>query len=95
MESKQFKELLSSLKKIEEKLDLLVKLTKASLPKPNVTPEESKILKLCNQKHTIIDIAKETGKSENNVSVLLTSLRNEGIISTVKVKGRLVYRRIR
>jgi len=61
MEKRQFEELILLLKKIETKLDLLVKLTQANMPKPKVTNEENKILKLCNQKHTIADMMRKTG----------------------------------
>lgn len=50
MEKKQFTELIQLLKNIETKLDMLIKLMKTSVPQPKVAREESKILKLCNQK---------------------------------------------
>lgn len=94
MDKAEFKELMQQLKSIERKLDVLVKLLKASMPKPKITPEERKILELCDKKHTINDIVKETGKTRNNVKVILTHLRNKGVIKTIKIKDKTVYQRI-
>ena len=93
MEKKQFEQLMLSLKKIEMKMDLLVKLIRSNMPSPKVTTKENKILKLCNQKHTIDDMVKKTGKTKNNVRVILTYLRNKGLIMSTKIKGELVYKR--
>lgn len=94
MDKAEFKELMQSLKSIERKLDILVKLLKASTPKPKITPEERKILKLCDKKHTINDIVKETGKTRNNVNKILSILRKKGVIKSIKTQDRLVYERI-
>ena len=91
---KQFKELMNSLKRIETKLGVLVRLQRASMPKPKVTPEEKKILKLCDKKHIIDDMMKETGKTKTNVNFLLSQLRKKGLIKSVRVKDKLVYERI-
>ena len=82
------------LKSIETKLNVLVNLLRASLPKPKITPEERKILKLCDKKHTIDDMVKATGKTRNNVKVTLTHLRHKGLISSIKLEGKVVYERI-
>jgi len=95
MDKAQFKELMKSLKNIELKMDMLVKLLKVSAPKPKVTLEERKILRLCDKKHTIDDMMKETGKTRTNVRATLTHLRNKGLIESIKIEGKLVYRRIR
>lgn len=94
MDKAEFKELMRLLKSIERKLDVLIKLLKVSMPKPKITSEERKILKLCDKKHTIDDIVKETGKTRNNVKVTLTHLRNKGVIKTIKIKDKTVYQRI-
>lgn len=90
----QFNKLMKSLKSIESKLDVLVRLQRASMPKPKTTPEEKKILKLCNRKHTIKDITKKTGKTETNVNKILSMLRKKALIKSVKLKDKLVYERI-
>jgi len=94
MDNKQFRELMKTLKNIEAKLNILINLLKASIPKPKVTPEERKVLKLCDKKHTIDEIVKETGKTKNNINVILTRLRHKGLIASVKLKNRVVYKRI-
>jgi len=85
---------MKSLKSIESKLDVLVRLQRESMPKPKITTEEKKVLKLCDRKHTMSDIAKKTGKTETNVGYLLSQLRKKGAIRSVKLKGKLVYERI-
>lgn len=94
MTKEQFNKLMKSLKSIESKLDVLVRLQRASMPKPSVGKEEKKILKLCDKKHTIDDMAKETGKKPHNVTVILSNLRKKGLIGSVKVKDKPVYERI-
>ena len=95
MEKKQFNQLMSRLESIDGKLNLIVRFIKTSIPKPTVSGEENKILSLCNQKNTLDEMVKKTGKSKNNVNVTLTRLRNKGLIESEKVKGKLVYKRIR
>lgn len=94
MSKEQFRKLMKSLKSIETKLDILVSLQRASMPKPKITREERKILKLCDKKHTIHDIVQKTGKTKTNVNFLLSQLRKKGVIKSVKLKDKLVYGRI-
>jgi len=94
MSKKQFEELLKSLKSIEDKLEIIIKLQKTILPKPSLGKEEKKVLKLCDRKHTIDDIVRETGKTENNVKVILSRLRDKGLIRSVEIKSKLVYEKI-
>jgi Fic family protein len=91
MSSKQFKELINLLKSIDDKLDTLVDFQRTLMPKPRIGKEEKKILKLCDRKNTIIEMATKTGKTSNNVNFLLTQLRRKGIIRSVKIKNRTVY----
>jgi len=94
MSKKQFEELLKSLKSIEDKLEIIIKLQKTILPKPSLGREEKRVLKLCDRKHTIDDIVRETGKTENNVKVILSHLRDKGLIRSVEIKSKLVYEKI-
>lgn len=94
MSKDQFKKLMNSLKRIETKLDILVRLQRASMPKPKITAAEKTILKLCDKKHTIDDMMKETGKTKTNVNKLLSQLRKKGCIRSLKLKDKLVYERI-
>lgn len=89
-----FGDLMEVLKSIEGKLDVLIILYKTNLPRAKVGEEEEKILKLCNRKHTVEDMAKKTGKTENNVKVILSRLRDKALISTLRMKGETVYERI-
>ena len=57
MEKKQFDELMKSLKGIEDKLEILLNIQKATMPKPSIGKEERKVLKLCDKKHTAEEIA--------------------------------------
>jgi len=94
MSKEQFKKLMKSLKSMESKLDILIRLQKASMPKPKITPAEKEILKLCDKKHTINDMMKETGKTETNVNRLLSVLRKKALIKSVSLKDKLVYEKI-
>jgi hypothetical protein len=94
MSKKQFDELLRSLKNIEDRLETIITLQKTVLPKPNLGKEQKKVLKLCDRKHTIEDIMKETGKTENNVNFILSTMRDRGLIRSVKTKDKLVYEKI-
>jgi hypothetical protein len=93
--NKQFQELLKSVKNIENKLDVLVKLQIASSEKPSVGVEEEKILKLCDKKHTLEDMVNETQKKKGTVGATLNHLKAKGLIQTVKIDDKIVYERIR
>jgi DNA-binding transcriptional ArsR family regulator len=43
---------------------------------------------------TVEEIAKGTEKTENNVNVILSRLRDKGLIKSVDIKGRTVYEKI-
>jgi len=94
MKSDQIKKLMKSLKGIEKKLDILVRLQKASMPKPKITPLEKEVLKFCDKKHTVDDIAKEIGKTKSHTLNLLSELRRKFRIISVRLKGKVVYERI-
>jgi hypothetical protein len=94
MSSKQFREMITLLGSIDEKLDTLVNFQRTVMPKPKLGKEEKKILRLCDRKNTIADMATKTGKTENNMKVKLTQLRRKGLIRSVKIKNRLVYEKI-
>jgi len=91
--SKQFKELIDLVKSIDDKLDTLVNFQRNLMPKPKLGEEEKKMLKLCDRKNTIVEMATKTGKTSNNVNFLLTQLRRKGVIRSVKIKNRTVYER--
>ena len=88
MDNVQFNKLLKQLKNIETKLDLLVKFAKITAPPLKVTGEEKKILKLCNQKNSIDDIMKKTGKTRNTMKVTLAHLRSKGVITSEEIMGK-------
>lgn len=94
MDKKQFEALMKSLKNIENKLDIIIRIQKMASSKPKIGPEEKKILKLCDKKHTIAEIITETKKSKNNVKSTLSHLRKKTLIRSVKVNKRLVYEKI-
>jgi hypothetical protein len=91
----QFKELIASLKAIESKLDILVNLQKSTTPMPIIGEEQEKILKLCDKKHTIQDIANETNKKEVTVRGTLFDLKKKGLIQQIRVNGKVFFERIR
>jgi DNA-binding CsgD family transcriptional regulator len=93
MNSEQSKEMIKLLKSIDEKLDTLVNFQRTVMPKPKLTKEEKKILKLCDRKNTVAEIAAKTGKTSNNVYFLLTQLRKKMVIRSVKVGNKTVYER--
>jgi len=93
MDEKQFRELMEYLKKIDKKFDLLINLAKLSAPEQEPTPEEKKILELCNLKNTVADMVLKTKKTRTNVKVVLSSLRSKGLIKSEKRDGKVVYSR--
>lgn len=90
----QTDKLLKSLKRIESKLDMIVRLQKATMPKPSITPAEKDVLKLCDKKHTIQDMVTKTGKTETNVNRMLSNLRKKVLIKSIKINDKIVYKRI-
>lgn len=94
MNKDQFNKLMKSLKRIQSKLDILIRLQRTSMPKPKITPAEREILKLCDRKHTVEDMVKETGKSKTNVETLLSNLRRKAQIVSIRVEGKVVHKRI-
>ena len=94
MSKDQFEDLSKYLRSIDEKLEILIALQKRALPKAEVGKEENKVLQFCDKKHPISDIAKETGKTENNVKVILSRLKDKGLIRSLEIKGAIVYEKI-
>ncbi len=95
IKNRQFEELLKSLKNIENKLDLIVGLQKASTPMPKIGKEEQKILKLCDKKHTIADMIQETQKKEGTINATLNHLKAKSLIQSLRIDDKVVYERIR
>jgi hypothetical protein len=91
---KQFDDLIKSLKSIDEKLEILIMIQKRSLPTPSVGEEEKKVLALCDRKHIIGEIANLTSKTENNVKVILSHLKDKGLIRSIDLNRVIVYERI-
>lgn len=87
-------EILGSLKNIEKKLDVLIKIQKSMAPEPKITEEETKILDFCNSKNTINEIAEQTKKTKKSIERILAKLRSKGIIQSVKTKGKVVYSKV-
>lgn len=94
MDKKQFKELMILLKDMDKKMDTLIRISRASAPEAKITDEEKKVLKLCDKKHTIKDIAKITQKTETNINFLLSQLRSKGMIESMKQQDKVVYKRV-
>ncbi len=87
-------EILDSLKNIEKKLDVLIKVQKSMAPEPKISPEEKKILDFCNSKNTINEISDQTKKTKKSIERILAKLRSRGIIQSVKMKGKVVYSKV-
>jgi hypothetical protein len=94
MDKEDTKQLIKSLNNIEKKLDTLISLQLRTLPKQEPTKEEKKVLVLCDKKHTVEEISKETGKTVTNVNFILSNLRDKFLIQSVKVEGRTVYEKL-
>lgn len=90
----QNNEILKSLKNIEKKLDVLIKIQKSMAPEPKIRLDEKKILKFCNSKYTINEIVDKTKKTKGSVEVVLSKLRSRGIIKSIKIKGKIVYSKV-
>lgn len=91
---KESKDLINILRNIDSKLDILIILQKAQMPKPKIGEEEHKILKLCDRRHTIDEMVEKTGKAEGTIKATLSHLRDKALILTVKTKDKTVYERI-
>jgi DNA-binding NarL/FixJ family response regulator len=87
-------QIIKLLKSIDDKMDMLISIQKKSMPKQVISKEEQKVLGLCDRKHTVADIAKETNKTENNVNVILSHLRDKVLIRSIEIDGKVVYERI-
>lgn len=87
-------EILGSLKNIEKKLDVLIKIQKSLAPEPKISLEEKKILDFCNSKNTINEISDQTKKTKKSIERILGRLRSKGIIQSVKTKGKVVYSKV-
>ena len=87
-------EILGSLKNIEKKLDVLIKIQKSMAPEPKISSEEKKILNYCNSKNTINEIVEQTKKTKKSIERILERLRSKGIITSVKTKGKTVYSKV-
>ncbi|MCH7986508.1 MAG: hypothetical protein IH847_07985 [Acidobacteria bacterium] len=82
-------------KAILERLEALVQLSLPSVTLPDKETNEIKVLRLCDYNQTREDIAKAIGITQNQVDVLLNSLRKSGKIRSVPKDGTTVYIRLR
>lgn len=73
--------IITNLDKIEEAKKKLVKTGSV----------EEKILKLCDGRHTTQDIANKTQKSTDYVSATVSTLREKGLVSTLKKNDKIVH----
>jgi len=88
-------DIVTVLKSIDKKLDILINLSRLSAPKQTVTSEEKKIFDLCNKKNTAPEMVIKTTKTLSNVNFILNSLRNKGLIKSVKnIKKQTVYSKV-
>lgn len=94
MNTEQFNEIKDILVSINNNIELLTLYSKMGITKPEVTTEESKVLKLCKENNTIEEIVKKTGKKKSNVAFLLSQLRTKGLIISIKKANRLVYKQL-
>lgn len=62
---------------------------------PIIGGEQEKILKLCDKKHTIQDMAVETGKKEATIRSAIRDLKKKGLVKQVRIDGRAFFERIR
>lgn len=86
----EIKEILDDMKGIL----LLSNQDKIEEVKRNVLREgsmESKVYGLCDGEKNISEIAKEVGKTSNNISGVITTLRHKGLIKTVDKEGKKVH----
>jgi len=91
---KQFEKLLKALENIDSRLEILISIQKATMPKSDISKIEKAVLRFCDKKYTVKDIAKEIGKNQNNIRAILSNLRDKGLIRTVKTTDKIVFERI-
>lgn len=91
MEEQQYKTLVKLLSSIDSKLTILVNLQKTTIKTPDLGKEKKAILKLCNGKNTIEDMAKTSNKIKNNIKVTLSHLKKKGLIRSAKINKKTVY----
>jgi len=91
---KQDDEILKSLKNIEKKIDVLIKIQKSMAPEPKINEDEKNLLKFCNSKYTINEIVEKTKKKKSVIEVMLSRLRSKGVIKSVNTKGKIVYSKV-
>ena len=87
-------EILGSLKNIEKKLDVLIKIQKSMAPEAKINENEKKLLEFCNSKYTINEIVEKTKKKKSVIEVMLSRLRGKGVIKSVNTKGKIVYSKV-
>ena len=90
-------ETLDEIKNLLEDIKELLKITnrdkieeeRKKLVKPGSI--EEKILKLCNGSHTTQDIANKIQKSTDYVNAAISTLREKGLVSTIKKNDKNVH----
>ena len=90
----QFKQMLKVLKDIDSKLSILISLQKTTVKPPKLGTEEKEIMKLCNGKNTVKDMLKITGKTRNNVEVIISRIKKKGMIRSTTINKKTVYVKI-
>ena len=91
MEDKQFKALTKILNGMDNKLTVLVNLQRLSVKTPELSKEQKEILKLCNGKKGVADIAKISNKTKHSIKIILSHIRKKGIIKSTKINKKTVY----
>ena len=94
MEEKQFKQLINTLRDIDGKLSVLISLQKSSRKTPTLSKEQKDILKLCNGKNSVKDMAKITNKTPHSIETILSRIRKKGIIKSTTKNKKTVYVKI-
>jgi len=94
LEDKQFKQLIKTLRGIDGKLSVLISFQKSSRKPPALSKEQKAILKLCNGKNSVKDMAKITNKTPHSIEIILSRIRKKGIIKSTTINKKTVYVKI-
>lgn len=94
IDEKQFKQLLTVLKNIDEKISVLISQKKHDGKEITIPKSEEDVMKHCTGSNSIEDIMKKTNENRNTITMRVKRLKKKGLIISKKVGNKTVYQRV-
>ena len=93
IDEKQFNQLLTILRSLDEKMSVLITQRKQDGKEITIPKSEESVLKHCTGSNGVEDIMKLTKENRNTITMRIKRLKKKGLIISKKVGNKTVYQR--